>query len=139
MKISNMGEEVQKNKFKKSEEWFKQAEYDLETAEAMFDAGRYIYTVFMCHLSIEKALKGLYAKRFRKSPPRIHNLNYFCEILEIVLEKDLQEFIDNLNDLSVPIRYPDELENLLNDYKKEDTLKVLEKTKELLLCLKGML
>jgi len=130
---------MRKNKFKTSEEWFRQAEYDLGTAEAMFDAGRYIYTVFMCHLSIEKALKGLYAKKFKKDPPKIHNLNYFCELVEIVLEKDLQEFIDNLNDLSVPTRYPDELDKLLKDYKKEDTFKVLEKTKELLLCLKKML
>ena len=130
---------IRKNKFKTSEEWFRQAEYDLGTAEAMFDAGRYIYTVFMCHLSIEKALKGLYAKKFKKDPPKIHNLNYFCELVEIVLEKDLQEFIDNLNDLSVPTRYPDELDKLLKDYKKEDTFKVLEKTKELLLCLKKML
>jgi HEPN domain-containing protein len=53
--------------------------------------------------------------------------------------KDLWEFIDNLNDLSVPTRYPDELDKLLKDYKKEDTFEVLEKTKKLLLCLKKML
>jgi HEPN domain-containing protein len=61
---------MRKNKFKTSEEWFRQAEYDLGTAEAMFDAGRYIYTVFMCHLSIEKALKGLYAKKFKRTRQR---------------------------------------------------------------------
>jgi HEPN domain-containing protein len=42
----------------------------LGTAEAMFDAGRYIYTVFMWHLSIEKALKGLYAKKFKRTRQR---------------------------------------------------------------------
>ena len=41
------------------QEWFNQAGYDLRTADAMLSTGRYIYTVFMCHLSIEKALKGL--------------------------------------------------------------------------------
>ncbi|MEO0284618.1 MAG: HEPN domain-containing protein [candidate division WOR-3 bacterium] len=46
-----METKMQKNKFKPTEEWFKQAEYDLETAYAMFKTGRYIYTVFMCHLS----------------------------------------------------------------------------------------
>ena len=30
-------------------EWFRQAEYDMKTAEAMFKARRYIYVVFMCH------------------------------------------------------------------------------------------
>jgi len=127
------------NKFKLPDEWFKQADYDLETAEAMFKAGKYIYTVFMCHLSIEKALKGLYAKKFKKDAPKIHNLNYFCDKIEIELCKDFQDFIDNLNDLSVPTRYPDELEKLLKDYKKRDTERVLRKTKELLKCLKEML
>jgi len=125
--------------FKPPEEWLRQAEYDLDTADAMFKTGRYIYTVFMCHLSIEKALKGLYAKKFKKDPPKIHNLNYFCEKVEINLEKELEDFIDNLNDLSVPTRYPDELERLLKDYKGDVTKEVLEMTKELLSCLKQML
>jgi len=28
-------------------EWFSQSEYDLGSAEAMFDSGRYIYAVYM--------------------------------------------------------------------------------------------
>jgi len=127
------------NKFKSPEEWFKQAEYDLETASAMFKTGRYIYTVFMCHLSIEKALKGLYAKKFKKDPPKIHNLNYFCEKIDIEMESEKLDFIDNLNNLSVPTRYPDELERLVKDYKKENTGEVLKKTEELLKCLKQMI
>jgi len=37
-----------------SEEWVKQAQYDIDTAHAMLKAGRNIYCVFMCHLAIEK-------------------------------------------------------------------------------------
>ena len=48
---------------KTPEEWLKQADYDYETAEAMFKTGRYIYAIFMCHLAIEKTLKGLYMKK----------------------------------------------------------------------------
>ncbi|HGJ65441.1 TPA: HEPN domain-containing protein [bacterium] len=124
---------------KSSNEWFKQAEYDMETAEAMFVAGRYIYTVFMCHLSIEKALKGLYAKKFQKDPPKIHNLNYYAEKVELDISQKLQDFIDKLNNLSVPTRYPDELERLLKDYEQDATEAVLNNSKELLLCLKQKL
>jgi len=53
---------IMKAKTKAAEEWFKQAEYDYQTASAMFDSGRYIYTVFMCHLSVEKILKGIYRR-----------------------------------------------------------------------------
>ena len=94
-------------KYKHPEEWFKQADYDLETADAMFKACKYIYTIYMCHLSIEKALKGLYAQRFKKDPPKIHNLNLFCEKLKIYIPENLQYFTDKLNSLSVPTRYPD--------------------------------
>jgi len=129
---------MDRNKFKSPDEWLKQAEYDLETAKDMFKTGKYIYTVFMCHLSIEKALKGLYAKKFKKDPPKIHNLNYLCEKVQLNFNEDLQDFIDNLNDLSILTRYPDELERILNDYTNETTKEILEKTKELLLCLKKM-
>ncbi len=127
---------MSKNKFKPAREWFEQADYDMDTAKAMFRACRYIYTVFMCHLSIEKALKGLYAKQLKKDPPKIHNLNYLCEEIGLELSEGYQDFIDDLNNLSVPTRYPDELEKLLQDYKKDLTGTILDKTEELLLWLK---
>lgn len=126
-------------KFKPTEEWLIQAEYDLDTAEAMFKAKRYIYTVFMCHLSIEKALKGLYAKKFQKDPPKTHDLSYLTKKIELKLPELFLDFLEDLNDLSVPTRYPDELENLLKQYKKEATEKILNRTKELLSWLKEKL
>ncbi len=45
---------------KRAAEWLKQADFDLDTAEFMAKGGRYFYAVFLCHLAIEKALKGLY-------------------------------------------------------------------------------
>jgi HEPN domain-containing protein len=62
-----------RNKF---QEWFRQADYDMDTADAMFASGRYFYAVFMCHLSLEKALKGLIANRLDELPPKTHNLLY---------------------------------------------------------------
>jgi HEPN domain-containing protein len=60
-------------------EWLRQAEYDLETATFMFNGARYFYAVFMCHLAIEKALKGLYFERRRQLPPKVHNLVYLVK------------------------------------------------------------
>ena len=53
---------------KTSQEWLKQADYDMKTAEIMFDNKRYFYAVFMCHLSVEKALKGFYLERLKEIP-----------------------------------------------------------------------
>ena len=44
---------------KNPQEWLRQADYDLDSAEYMFQCERYIYCIFLCHLAIEKALKGL--------------------------------------------------------------------------------
>ena len=101
----------------------------------MFKTRRYIYTVFMCHLSIEKSLKGVYAKRLRTDPPKTHDLNYFCKLSEVNLTATFQQFLDFLNDLSVPTRYPDEIRKLLKQYKKDKTKDVLKQKKGLLLWL----
>ena len=56
---------------KRTEEWLKQADYDLDTADYMHAGGRYHYAVFMSHLAVEKALKGLYFEMRRQFPPEI--------------------------------------------------------------------
>jgi HEPN domain-containing protein len=37
--------------------WLASSRYDIKTAEAIYKSKRYVYVIFMCHLSIEKALK----------------------------------------------------------------------------------
>ncbi len=94
------------------QEWLKQAGYDMETAEYMFDGGRYFYTVFMCHLSIEKALKGLYQERLKEIPPKVHNLVYLLNKIGIKPPVTTGNFFVKLNQANVATRYPEELDNL---------------------------
>jgi HEPN domain-containing protein len=51
-----------------SGEWFRQAKYDLGTAESLVSAGRYPPVIFFCHLALEKALKALYVEKFKDNP-----------------------------------------------------------------------
>ncbi len=37
--------------------WKELADYDIETAEVMYNGGRWLYVGFMCHLVIEKTIK----------------------------------------------------------------------------------
>jgi len=114
------------------EEWLKQADYDMDTADYMFRGGRYMYTVFMCHLSLEKALKGLYAEKLGKEPPKTHNLLYLLEKMKLTLPEDLFDFISTLNRVSVPTHYPDDLQRILKDYDKKKTKEVLDQSKQVL-------
>lgn len=55
---------------KEVKNWLDSAQYDLGTAEHMFNTGRYIYTIFMSHLALEKVLKAKVQERTGKTPPR---------------------------------------------------------------------
>ena len=116
----------------KYEEWLKQADYDMDTADAMFRSGRYFYAVFMCHLSIEKSLKGLYSKELTEVPPKTHNLLYLLKKIEKKPDQDLLKFITKLNTASVATRYPDDLAKIQAAYTEEITKEMIEKSKDVL-------
>ena len=115
---------------KKYEEWFFQSDYDIETALDMFKAGRYIYYIFMCHLSLEKVLKGLLIKQTGEFPPKSHSLIYFVEKIGLRVSDSRYEFLFTLNKISIPTRYPEDLQKLFTTYTKEKTLEILNLAKE---------
>ncbi len=126
-----MGEQYQ--------EWLKQADYDMDTADAMFDSDRYIYAVFMCHLSIEKALKGLYTQKLDEVPPKTHNLLYLLNKIGQKPEEELEKFLVKLNTASITTRYPDDLAKLQAVYTSEITQEMIVQSKELLKWVKMQL
>ncbi|MBF0411569.1 MAG: HEPN domain-containing protein [Desulfamplus sp.] len=120
----------------KHEEWLKQADYDMDTADVMQNSGRYFYAVFMAHLSIEKALKGFYHKSFKEVPPKTHNLLYLLEKIGKKPEQELEKFIIKLNTASVATRYPDDMAKLQAVYTEEVTKNILNKSKDVLKWIK---
>jgi len=125
-----MALENEMDKIKSSQEWSSQAEYDMETAIAMLDSGRYIYCVFMCHLSIEKSLKALYAKKLGKNPSKTHSLVYLAQSLHLDLPEKIKEFLEILDSVSVPTRYPEELEKLIKEYTENKAKNILDESRE---------
>ena len=121
------------NKF---DEWYFQSDYDLETAVDMFKSGRNVYCIFMCHLSLEKALKGLLIKRTEEFPSKTHSLIYFADKLGLDMSDSNYEFLFMLNKISVPTRYPEDLRKLFLTYSKERTESILNQTKEVQLWIK---
>lgn len=119
-------------------EWFKQAEYDIKSAEIMFEKKRYIHTVFLCHLAVEKALKGLYVQRLEGMPPKTHNLIFLAEKIGLNLPETLHDFIFTLTGVSIQTRYPDELHAIKKSYNKSMARTLLVKSKETLKWLKAM-
>ncbi len=121
---------------KKSREWLKQADYDMDTAEFMFNGRRFFYTVFMCHLSVEKAMKGLYQKRLKQTPPKTHNLVHLLNKMGIKPTGPPGRFIIKLNEANVVTRYPEDIDKLQKDYTEVIVKDILIKSKELLQWIK---
>ena len=121
-----------------AKEWLRQADYDFQTAEYMFNGGRYAYTVFMVHLSIEKALKGIYQKKFNEIPPRTHSLIYFVNKMETKPPENIGKFLVKLDQASVATRYPEDLAKLQSIYTQVIVKEMLSQTKEALEWVKKM-
>jgi HEPN domain-containing protein len=54
--------------------WEENSRYDLDTASAMFETGRYLYSAFMCQQTIEKMVKGLHVLFVGEEPQKTHNI-----------------------------------------------------------------
>lgn len=121
---------------KETENWLKMVEYDVITADNMLKTGRYVYVIFMCHLSIEKMLKAIVSETIEKTPPRTHNLLYLVKAGEVNLPQPLYDFVSILSNASIPTRYPEDFTKLIEVYPKKVAKEYLKKTKETIKWLK---
>jgi len=92
------------------ETWLGRVDYDLETAKAMYNAGRHIYVVFMAQQSIEKALKAMIEAE-GKTTPFEHNLRRLLNLTESI--KDFPDVwwtkIDFLSQYYLNARYKEDI------------------------------
>jgi len=121
---------------KDTKNFIKSAEYDLNTAEFMLKSGRYIYVIFMCHLSMEKMLKAIVTEITQKISPKSHNLIYLFKLGNIQLSSELFNFIAKINNASIVTRYPEDFSKIIEAYPKSIAEEYLSKTKEIHKCLK---
>jgi hypothetical protein len=55
----------------------------------MFQTKRYVYVLFICHLSAEKLLKALYEAQLKKVPPMTHKRsNWICHAYYLMTTND---------------------------------------------------
>jgi HEPN domain-containing protein len=82
----------------KYEYWLDIAQYDLSTAEAMYESGRWLYVVFMCQQAMEKLVKGLYVLYIDDNTPRIHDIvAIFSRFADKLKEPAKEEYLNFFN------------------------------------------
>jgi HEPN domain-containing protein len=116
--------------------WIALADYDLETARHMLRTGRYLYVVFLCHLSLEKLLKAHFTELTESVPTKTHDLIYLVKKCELELPEAFLDFIGKINAASIPIRYPDDLQRSLKEYPESVARHYLKQAEEILQWLK---
>jgi HEPN domain-containing protein len=82
--------------------------------------------------------KALWTKKFEKVPPKTHSLTYLQDRLEITTPGEFESFLFDLNSLSVPTRYPEDLKDMTKLFTKKKTMEILSLTKKILIWLKQM-
>lgn len=126
----------------KAEYWIDMADYDLETARTMLIGKRYLYVGFMCHLTIEKALKAVISNGDEEAtPPKIHDLVKLSKQGSVydVMDDKQKDFLEVLLPLNIEARYSSYKEKLSTELTNERCTGILEETEELLCWIKQQL
>ena len=118
--------------------WVEHAEYDLETAEAMLQSGRYLYVLITCQQSIEKMMKAVYEYR-GFDVPRIHDLIRLSKKQNLADTEEFQTLYKDLSYYYIASRYGERVRSLFRDITKEKSRSIIEKTGEVVTCLKSMI
>jgi len=122
----------------KIEHWLDIAEYDLETAVAMQNSARYLYTVFMCQQAVEKLLKALYLQQKGEEAPRTHNLTHLFDALELPDAPDADIYA-TLNAYYIKGRYPSYKRKLSQMLDKQTSQALLNRSGKTFRWLKSQL
>ncbi len=120
--------------------WVATADHDLETAETLFQSGRYDACLFFGHLMLEKVLKSLWVKAREDDfiPPKIHNLLKIATESKISINDEQKTLLSSTEDFNIETRYPDYRLSFYKLCTKEFTEPQFNSIKELYLCLRKL-
>jgi len=113
--------------------WLDIADYDFDTAEAMYQTGRWLYVAFMCHQVIEKTLKAYWCSTQASDPPYTHNHMRLADGsgLYEFMNDEQRDFLDTITNYNIEARYPEDKEELTKTLTKDFCRQIIDETKQL--------
>jgi len=133
-----MNDAPDKDKLQKAiDYWVAMAENDLDSAQVLFENGRYGWSLFLSHLVLEKTLKALWIKRNNDIVvPRIHNLVRLAETCRLELNETDRIELATITEFNMETRYPEEQKSFMQRCTLEFTAKyfgIIEKWRKAIL------
>ena len=113
--------------------WLNIVDDDLDTAEYLFQGGRWLYVAFMCHQVIEKALKAYWSSINDDDPPYTHShikLMEGCGLKDELNEEQLR-FIAMMVPMNIEARYPQYKQNVAATLNEKACSYILDQTKQI--------
>ncbi len=120
--------------------WVEGSQHDLESAESIFESGRYDWSLFVGHLALEKILKAIFVDRNdNEMPPLTHKLVRLAELSKIELNENQSFLLDKITDFNIQTRYPEYKSEFYKRCDAEYAKEFLSKIKELHVWLRSQL
>jgi len=128
-------------KEEKIDYWLGVADYDLDTAEAMYSTGRWLYVAFMCHQVIEKTFKAYWCATQEDEPPYIHSHKRLADGcgLYASMDDEQKDFLNTITTFNIEARYPETKEALSHKLDKDACRNIIDGTKTLQIWIKRQL
>ena len=113
--------------------WINKSKYDCGAARAMYNANMYLYTGFLCHQTIEKALKAYYIHRNDERQPQTHNLELLADLCKLSSDMNapMLQTLQKLKPLYTATRYEDDGDKIADLLTKHYCKKLLIETEAL--------
>ena len=113
--------------------WLDIVAEDLDLGKFLFQSGRWLYSVFMCHQVIEKMLKAYWTATRDDVPPYIHEhrlLAKQCGLYE-KMSNEQRDFLQEIRPMNIEARYPDYKRSIAKSLNEEKVRQIIEQTKQL--------
>ena len=113
--------------------WLDLAKEDIDVAENLLINGKLLYTGFICHLAVEKALKAK-IESVGETPLKIHNLIRLAEMGGIlcIMTSEQKELLKTLNPLQIEGRYPSYKQGAAHTLTLDKCTVILAQSKEMI-------
>jgi len=125
----------------KTKNWLDIAQEDFEVAGHLFEKKKYLYCIFFCQQTIEKAIKAVYFEKYNKTPPRKHDLMALAMAAGILpdLDEATKDFFDLLSQYYLESRYAEDRDVMAKSCTGPLTKNLLNRTGEILIWLENKL
>ena len=123
------------------EYWINSSDKDYEAMKKNFEIKQYTWALFIGHLTIEKLLKGLYAKNNTDNPYTIksHNLLALAQKCNIELTDEQVQKLKMITQFNISARYEDYKNEFYNLCTEEYTAEQISNIEEVRTWLKELL